>query len=132
MGGSALKLKKSEPITPVQCLSYTLSQVGVCTVVPGCESLEQVSAALAYLESTEGECVYCNHCLPCPSVIDVGLIIRTLDLAQQQMTAASQTTYSALPARASDCIECGVCMERCPFDVDVISKMREAVELFES
>ncbi len=149
MGGEVLKLKKSEPITPVQCLSYTLSQVSVCTAVPGCKNLEELSAALAYLEATEeerdfsallsdfqqyvtGECVYCNHCLPCPSVIDVGLVIRTLELAQQQMTAALRTTYDALPANASDCIECGDCMERCPFDVDVISKMREAVELFES
>jgi len=148
MGGSALKLKKSEPITPVQCLSYTLSQVGVCTTVPGCESVEQVSAALAYLEATEeerdfsmllsdfqqyvtGECVYCNHCLPCPSVIDVALVIRTLEWAQQQMTEALQAMYDALPTRASDCIECGVCMERCPFEVDVISKMKEAVESFE-
>jgi predicted aldo/keto reductase-like oxidoreductase len=148
-GDSALKLKKSEPITPVQCLSYVLSQAGVCTTVPGCKNLEQLSAALAYLEATEeerdfstllsdfqqyvtGECVYCNHCLPCPSVIDVGLVIRTLELAQQQMTAALQAAYNALPTNASDCIECGDCMERCPFDVDVISKMREAVELFES
>jgi predicted aldo/keto reductase-like oxidoreductase len=148
-GGSALKLKKPEPITPIQCLSYVLSQVGVCTAVPGCKNLEQLSAALAYLGATgeerdfsallsdfqqyvTGECVYCNHCLPCPSVIDVGLVIRTLELAQQQITAALQAAYDALPTQASDCIECGECMERCPFDVDVISKMREAVELFES
>jgi hypothetical protein len=28
-------------------------------------------------------------------------------------------------------VECGVCMERCPFDVDILAKMREAVEVFE-
>ena len=28
------------------------------------------------------------------------------------------------------CIECGECVERCPFDVDIIAKMREAVNIF--
>ncbi len=149
MGGDALKLKKSEPITPVQCLSYVLSQVGVSTTIPGCANLGQLTAALAYLEATEGEkdfsaivsdfqqyvtgeCVYCNHCLPCPSEIDIGQTIRLLETAQQHLTAELQADYDALPVKASDCIECGECTERCPFGVDVISKMRETVELFES
>jgi len=29
-------------------------------------------------------------------------------------------------SQASECTECGVCVERCPFEVDVIAKMREA------
>jgi len=29
-------------------------------------------------------------------------------------------------------VECGVCVERCPFDVEIITKMREAVALFEA
>ena len=29
-------------------------------------------------------------------------------------------------------VECGVCVERCPFDVEIINKMREAVEVFEA
>ena len=28
-------------------------------------------------------------------------------------------------------IECGVCVERCPFDVDILAKMREAAAVFE-
>jgi predicted aldo/keto reductase-like oxidoreductase len=39
--------------------------------------------------------------------------------------------YSEFPVGASACIECGECVERCPFDVDVIARMRSAVELFE-
>ena len=29
-------------------------------------------------------------------------------------------------------LECGACVERCPFGVEVIDKMHKAVELFES
>jgi predicted aldo/keto reductase-like oxidoreductase len=28
-------------------------------------------------------------------------------------------------------VECGVCVERCPFDVDILAKMREAATVFE-
>jgi len=27
-------------------------------------------------------------------------------------------------------VACGVCMERCPFDVEIIAKMKEAANLF--
>jgi len=146
-GGVAAKLRKSAPITVAQCLSYVLSQAGVATCVPGCADLEQVSAAVSYAEVTDqdkdfsavladfqqyvaGECVYCNHCLPCPSAIDIGGVFRLLDAAQQQMTARIRAAYSSLPASAADCIQCGVCTERCPFGVDVIPKMQQAASLF--
>jgi predicted aldo/keto reductase-like oxidoreductase len=149
MGGEALKLKKSAPITPVQCLAYVLAQVGVSTTVPGCADLEQLAAALAYGQATEeekdfstvitdfqqyveGECVYCNHCLPCPEMIDIGQTIRLLEMAQQHLTAEHRAAYETLPYQASACSECGACVERCPFGVDVTTKMRQAVELFEN
>ena len=39
--------------------------------------------------------------------------------------------YAGFPVKASACVECGVCVERCPFDVEIIDKMREAVVVFE-
>jgi predicted aldo/keto reductase-like oxidoreductase len=29
-------------------------------------------------------------------------------------------------------VECDVCVERCPFDVEIIEKMREAAAVFET
>jgi predicted aldo/keto reductase-like oxidoreductase len=147
MGGGALKLKKPASITPVQCLSYVLSQVGVTTAVPGCANLEQLEQVLAYGQATEeekdfgsvlsslrqyesGECVYCNHCLPCPSAIDVGQVIRLVEMAQRHLTDEVRAAYRALEAKASDCTKCGACKERCPFGVDVIAKMEQAVAVF--
>jgi predicted aldo/keto reductase-like oxidoreductase len=39
--------------------------------------------------------------------------------------------YEGFPVKASACVECGVCLERCPSDVAIIDKMREAVTMFE-
>lgn len=107
-------------------------------------------ATLHYLEATEaekdwqaaiplmheglsGHCVRCNHCLPCPVDIDIGQAILFVGFTQWDgVTDGLREWYGTLPVKASACTECGVCMERCPFGVDVIAKMREAVELFES
>jgi predicted aldo/keto reductase-like oxidoreductase len=147
-GAESFKIKKTAPITPVQCLAYVLAQVGVSTALPGCANPQQVEAALAYLDASEeerdfsahlaefeqvveGECVYCNHCLPCPAEIDIAQVNRLLDMAQQRVTAEVRGAYAALPARASACTQCGACVERCPFGVDVTDRMEQAAAMFE-
>ncbi len=146
--GARMRFKKSTTITPVQCLSYVLDQAGASTVVPGCADLGQLQASLAYLDTDEeqkdysaalpdfveyrtGQCVYCNHCLPCPSEIDVGLTLRLLMKAEQELIPELRTEYDGMSSKASACIQCGDCMERCPFGVDVISRMEKAVDTFE-
>jgi len=148
-GGESFKARVTPDITPVRCLSYVLAQVGVSTAIPGVKNTTELAAALETLEATdieqdygtiiagfgkyvEGECVYCNHCLPCPVAIDIGQTHRLLDAAQQAISDALLTAYDALPVKASACTECGACTARCPFGVDVVAKMRQAVQLFEA
>jgi len=140
--------KMSEDITSTQCLHYILSQVGISTIVPGAANLEELNDCLAYYKATDeecdysklvkdfneyttGECVYCNHCQPCQADIDIGPMFRLFDSAQYEKTTELQQQYEAMDAKASACIECGDCEERCPFDVKVIDKMREVVAFFE-
>ncbi|MBN1399941.1 MAG: aldo/keto reductase [Anaerolineae bacterium] len=146
-GGAAIELTRSQPVTPVRCLSYVLSQPGVSTTVPGCKDLEELAAAQAYWEASfeerdfsalladlqphvRSECVYCNHCLPCPAHIDIGQSLRLLDIASNGGQSDVQAAYHALEANAEDCIACGACEERCPFGVPVIARMRAAAALF--
>jgi ferredoxin len=32
--------------------------------------------------------------------------------------------YAEFPVKASACVRCGVCVERCPFDVEIAAKTR--------
>jgi predicted aldo/keto reductase-like oxidoreductase len=147
-GGSTVHLKIPAEMTSVLCLAYSLSQVGVSTTIPGVSSLEQLNGILSYQyapakerdysgvikrfkEYYVGQCVYCNHCLPCPSNIDIGQIIRLVDNAKSGITAETKAGYDALGAKASECTKCGVCMSRCPFNVDTISNMEKATSLFQ-
>ncbi|MBL7125908.1 MAG: aldo/keto reductase [Dehalococcoidales bacterium] len=134
-------------LTPVQCLSYALAQPAVSTAVPGCKNVAELQAALAFLEAPDeekdfsaihsnpmwklkGSCMYCNHCLPCPVSIDIGTLTKITDTAGLAMSSDVAAAYEALPVKASACTECGACMERCPFGVDVIASMNRAVEIF--
>jgi len=134
-------------ITPAQCLSYVLS-LPVSTAVPGPRNTTEWASALSYLEATEaerayapvvnglarimaGQCVYCHHCQPCPEGIEIGWVIWDLDQIPAKGIEQVKEWYAGFPVKASACVECGTCVERCPFDVDIIAKMREAVEVFE-
>ncbi len=146
--GEAFKARIRTTVTPVQCLSYTLAQRGVSLALPGVKNQEELAAALHTLEAdeaerdfsglladfgryVEGECVYCNHCLPCPASIDIGRVNRLLDQAELELTADLRAAYAALPVKASACTGCGACTQRCPFGVDVVPRMRRAIALFE-
>jgi len=64
--------------------------------------------------------------------IDIGLTTRLADIAEQGMTGNLISEYEALSSKASDCTECGMCTENCPFGVDVVANMTRTVVLFES
>ena len=137
-------------LTPCQLLQYALERPGVGSVLVGCRTPDEVRKAAAFETATEaekdysailgaldayamtGRCMYCNHCLPCPSNIDIAQVNKYLDLAsgQKEVPASLQDHYDALSAHAGDCIACGQCEERCPFAVPVIRRMEEAQALF--
>ncbi len=135
-------------LSPVQCLQYALSQPGVCAVVPGFRTPEQIRAALAWLTASDeekdystilngtnwdlsGRCMYCSHCLPCPAGIDIAATTRLLDSARTHgVTPALAATYESLPTAASACLSCGACEDRCPFSVTIQANMETATALF--
>lgn len=148
MPGAPSHYERTCEITPVQCMAYVLDRPEIATTVPGCKSVEELHDALRVCDATDeekayvhilpafaqfarGECVYCNHCLPCPSGIDIGRTIGLLEQGRHEFTEELRAAYAELDMTASDCVECEQCTKRCPFDVDVVGKMREAAVLFE-
>ena len=136
--------------TPVQCIHYALTRPGVCSVLCGYDTPEQVDAAAAYetasddekdyasvlanapLHSYRGQCTYCGHCAPCPMEIDIAMVNKLYDLAVQQpaVPESVRAHYEALPVTASACIGCRSCEERCPFGVGVAGRMEQTAALF--
>ncbi len=138
------------PMTVGQCIHYALTRPGVVSSLIGCVSREQVGEALRYLDlspeerdfskavhafrkSLDAGCMYCNHCLPCPSQIDIAAMTKLLDAAcldEASIPEDLRRQYRSSTAKASDCIECGSCQSNCPFHINVIENMRRAAKLF--
>lgn len=143
----------NKPMTPTQCIHYALTRPAVASVLVGCRSKSEVEQAVKYINAGSaerdytdvissfkkgtdggfrGSCVYCNHCRPCPSNIDIAAVHKYLDIAKLNEKNIPQDIikkYNELDAHGSDCIECGNCEEKCPFGVKVIDNMRKATTL---
>ena len=148
-GGQLLSAQASpfaRALTPAQCIQYALDKPGVLTVLPGIRNRDDLADMLAYLDATPeersyaelaqfappeaaGVCVYCNHCQPCPQGLAIGLINKYYDLARLGDAMAADH-YRTLDRHASDCVHCGHCNRRCPFDVDQSDRMSEIAAYF--
>ena len=141
-------------MTPAQCIHYALTRPAVASALVGCRTRAEVEAAVAYLDMDDaqrdyteavsafrgdgkggfaGSCVYCNHCLPCPSEIDIASVNKYLDIARLDETRVPPSVrqhYAALRNHGADCVECGSCEERCPFGVPVMENMKQAAGIF--
>ncbi len=137
-------------LTVGQCIHYALSRPAVSAVMVGMQNLRDVEESAKYWTLTEEErdhvkslsrlqmfqaderCMYCNHCLPCPSFIDIASVNKYLDLVELDKKPADTVKehYLALGNTAESCMECGACETRCPFHVPVRKRMARATELF--
>lgn len=150
-GGKLLTRESSpfhEALTKYQCVQYALDRPGVLCVVPGVRGMADLDALLGFFDAdaherdyaaikgftaaaVAGECVYCNHCLPCPVGIDIGLVNKYYDLALAGDEMAANH-YEKLSVKADSCISCSHCDSRCPFGVAQSEKMAKINEYFGS
>ena len=137
-------------LTPVQCIHYCLEQKGVSSIFVGVKTVAELEESLKYCNASddekdyaevlknapkhsfEGQCTYCGHCQPCASEIDIAMVNKLFDLAKNhdEVPASVQEHYNNLKFNATDCIACGDCELRCPFDVHIVDVMLDAQDLF--
>lgn len=152
-GGDLLDASLSpagKALTANQCLHYALTRPAVATVLAGARTAEQLKISLAYGEASDdekdyalafasfpniswkGHCMYCSHCAPCPKQIDVASVTKFLNLARAQgeVPETVREHYAVLSHHAGECIQCGACETRCPFEVSIIENMKAAREIF--
>lgn len=137
-------------LTLYQCLHYALTRPGVAAVMSGARSLEELKDSIAYADvpevekdyaaalaalpkvSWKGHCMYCGHCAPCSVGIHVADVTKFLNLAiaQGEIPETVREHYAALPHKGGECIQCGACDKRCPFEVAAMDNIGRATELF--
>jgi predicted aldo/keto reductase-like oxidoreductase len=133
-------------LSTTQCIQYALDRPAVVSCPIGVRNMSDLGAALAYYEAGRGErdysallaagkqamegvCIYCDHCLPCPYGIDIGMVSKYYDLAKSGDEVARHH-YMELGRAAEDCAHCGECEQRCPFQVKIRERMDEIDSYF--
>lgn len=135
---------------PSLALRYICSNPAVTVVIPGMAEDKELEENLAACENTvplndqekqEMEairkalgtnfCRRCNYCAPCTVGINIPNVFLFAGYLQRyDLGDWAKDRYGALPVKASDCVECGACEERCPYHLPIRQMLKRAAEDF--
>jgi predicted aldo/keto reductase-like oxidoreductase len=79
----------------------------------------------------ENFCRRCGYCLPCPQSIDIPTqFIFEAYLNKYQIPEWANERYASLSVDAADCIQCGQCEEKCPYNLPIIEMLKKVDQAF--
>ncbi len=123
----------------------------VSVVIPGMydvSEIDQNAAALSNLSPLTAEeqakieairkelgtqfCRRCNYCQPCAQGINIsGIFLFEGYLKRYGLGEWAKGRYATLNKKASDCIGCGVCESRCPYNLPIREMLKRCSEQFD-
>ncbi len=131
-------------------LRFIAANPNVTVVIPGMASAAEAEQNLAAVNDTapltheENEkirairdslgtqfCRRCNYCAPCTA----GISIYSMFLMQgyhdrYDLKEWAKARYHAMEKKASNCVECGVCETRCPYNLPIRDMLKKVRDLF--
>lgn len=132
-------------------LKFIAENKSITTAIPGMASLQEVeqnaSVGNAYVPLTYEEreaalkeanelgsefCRRCGYCGPCPQGIDIPSMFTFKAYKDRyNLPEWAEGRYFASKSRAKDCVECGACETRCPYDLPIRSMLKDVRKTFE-
>lgn len=74
-------------------------------------------------------CRSCGYCMPCTVGIQIPTAARMIQLIRRMPSAAQLTPEMQKEMeKIEDCVECGACMSRCPYELPIPKLLRENLE----
>ncbi|MBD3185133.1 aldo/keto reductase [Candidatus Poribacteria bacterium] len=74
-------------------------------------------------------CRQCGYCLPCTVEIDIPKVFLYERYAKRfWLDDFAKEQYAMLEMKGDECVECGKCEDRCPYELPIIEKMAAAHE----
>lgn len=125
-------------------LKYILNNSNVSVAIPGMDSVEQVvenaavgKASLTFTEEDfrkmetvkkemgEHFCRRCGYCLPCPEGLDIPTLFLMEGYKKRYgLGDWAEERYSTFAIKAENCVECGICETRCPYDLPIRNMLK--------
>ena len=76
-------------------------------------------------------CRRCGYCAPCTVGIDINMcFLMNNYLHKYNLVEWAKERYETLPMHASDCIGCGACETRCPYNLPIREMLRDITLAF--
>ncbi len=131
-------------------LRFIVQNPNVTVIIPGMEKQEQIRENLEAINNTaplspEEEnkifairkalgtqfCRRCNYCAPCSAGISIpAAFMMEGYYTRYDLKEWATGRYMAMGKKASDCIGCGVCEDRCPYDLPIRKMLKKVAEVF--
>ena len=131
-------------------LRYVCADPDVTVVIPGMAEAAELEQNLAAVNDTSPLsceekakileirsslgtqfCRRCNYCQPCAAGINIsGVLLFEGYLSRYGLADWAKGRYAALPVKASACIGCGACEDRCPYQLPIRKLLKNAAEKF--
>lgn len=91
------------------------------------ESALVTEAADAYHRLMKAECTGCQYCMPCPAGVNIPACFEAYNSYHMFKDRQAKLMYlsrnsditSGKTSYASQCVECGKCLEKCPQELDI-------------
>jgi predicted aldo/keto reductase-like oxidoreductase len=133
----------------VTALRFVVSNPSVTVVIPGMadevEVVQNISATANTTPLTDAEqakvatirnqlgtnfCRRCNYCAPCTAGISIpSVFLFEGYFSRYDLKQWASDRYSQLPKTASDCIGCGACEERCPYQLPIRKMLKNVAQV---
>ena len=153
--GKAHEIAGEVKSTPELALRFVLSNQSVNIALSGMSTMQQleenvetisnlgelsaedhgrIEAAVEERKKLAGlYCTGCNYCLPCPDAVDIPANFEILNLDRVfGLSEHAKARYASLGGKAALCRQCGKCVELCPQELDIPTRLGEAVALLDS
>lgn len=96
--------------------------------------------AAKYKELMQVGCTGCSYCMPCPAGVRIPACFELFNTASMFKDKVDRTKYqyalmlsggfAGKPAYASQCVECGQCVEHCPQHIQIPEELARVADYF--
>ncbi|MDD2212546.1 MAG: aldo/keto reductase [Clostridia bacterium] len=151
IGVIAMKPMAGGALTNAKLALRFILEHPVSVAIPGMDAPEQVKENAAFgrdprlLSEEEREelailvaglgarfCRRCEYCLPCRQGIDIpSIFLFDGYYTRYDLKDWAQNRYQTLAVRPDNCLECGECEERCPYNLPIREMLKTAAKRLE-
>lgn len=131
-------------------LRYAAANPNVTVTIPGMASSDEISQNIAAVSNTSALsadeqakivqirkelgtqfCRRCNYCAPCSVGISIpNVFLMEGYLIRYHLADWAKARYNAMAVKASACVGCGACEDRCPYNLPIRQMLRKAAAEF--